>query len=100
MFSKEYSVQHEGHTIALRNSYTPGLFGLGRKSEAKLYIDGAKMDSSDEPFVFNANYPFLRAALKKSDGTSEEVAVYVKTGFWTSKVKICVGGKIVFNKGF
>ena len=54
--------------------------------------------SSDELFVFNAIYPFLRAALKKSDGTSEEVAVYVKTGFWTSKVKICVGGKIVFNK--
>ena len=97
MFAKEWSVKYKGHSIVVRNSWSPKF--LGSSTEAKLYIDGSKVDSSNDKIVFASN-PALRGAIKGTDGSSEEVEVFAQTGLFKVKLRICVAGTQVLNDGF
>ncbi|KQV88364.1 hypothetical protein [Pelomonas sp. Root1237] len=94
MFAKEWAVRYNDHSIVVRNSLS-----LTGSTEAKLYIDGSKVDSTTDRFAM-AGTPVLRGAIKREDGPPEEVEVYAKSGLFSVKIRICVGGKQVFSDGF
>lgn len=91
MFTKEWVVEYQGNKIVVRNSWGPTLSLKSFTGEAKLYINGAKVDTCTDLFNF-PNRPAMRGNVKLDDSSFKEVEIFMKSGLLTVKAKICVDG--------
>ncbi len=85
MFNKEWKVSFEGTEIIVTNSWS-----FSGETGAKLYINGSKVDDTDQKIV-SKKTPILRGAFESPTGELFKVEVFMKALF-SVKVKICVNG--------
>ena len=88
---REWRADWNGHQIVLTNSIETTISAREMGSVAKLYIDGAMVDSSAELFAGGAT-PLVRGQIKDGDGTAHVVEGYLKSGLLRVLGKICVDG--------
>ena len=86
---KELTAKFKGHDIRVVNTWFSG---------AKLYIDSDLQDTSQELFSVSGNRPLLSSSLTV-DETRHTVEVFMKA-ILTTKIKICVDGKMVAGELF
>ncbi len=94
MFAKEWTAEYQGNRIVVHHSWGPAASFKAFSGEAKLYINGSKVDSYTDMIALG-NRPAMRGSLKLGDGSFKEVEVFMKSGMLSVKAKICIdGGKV------
>ena len=91
MFTKEWTAEYQGNRIVVHNSWGPTTSLEAFSAEARLYINGSKVDSCTD-LVALGDRPMLRGSLNFSDGSFKEVEVFMKSELLSVKAKICVDG--------
>lgn len=94
MYSKEWNAIYQGHKIvvlALQNAWKPSFSLKSLAGEARLYVDGEKVDSATNAF-FHANQPVMYGSIKLADNLEQQIEVYIKSNLQVIQTKICVEG--------
>ena len=99
MFTKEWAADYQGNRIVVHHSWGPAASFKVFTAEAKLYINGAKVDSYGD-LVALGKTPAMRGSIKLGDGSFKEVEVFIKSGMLSIKAKICIDGVSIAGDNF
>lgn len=99
MFAKEWTADYQGNRIVVSHSWGPTASFKTFSGEAKLYINGAKVDSYTDLIALGKR-PAMRGRINLGNGSSKEVEVFVKSGMLSVKAKICIDGSRIAGDDF
>ena len=101
MFTKEWNVEYKGNKISVFNTLLRLSldFPFIKIGDGKLYINGEKQDECNDVFVLG-NKPIMQGKIDLENNISKIVKIYMKSGLFSLKTKVCIDDEIIGGDNF